>query len=1347
MSLVEPREGSGRSLVKRHAFGIKPDVYGCLNWVEEGTLMYPVGKTVAVHNLGANTQRFFEAGIRSFGLTALAVSANKKFIAVAEGGAVPQIQIIDSVTRKRRKVLTVQDVDSDRFVAMDFSSDGRHLVTQAGGPQWKLYYWNWERSKPLAFTSIVADIMVDENLPPNASVSVSTSESRGRDHTTNVSAPPVSCVSICPEDPLLMAVSGLGVMRFYRYVDGILQSQPLAGYPLERTSNFLTHTWISGERVVTSTQAGELLLIEGGVFKRLLPVPPPTIAQSENPTVLSIVRSKNGFVAGSDQGTVAIYEVGEGLEDEEYTIVYIVPVPLSDNSTEKATSPEKFTAKPSNTSATTSSAFPVSTVSANSGAAEGTVSSPVLKNPKPMFSLNTGVTQATESPSAEETHTSYPRSDMIRVDTRRENSVVRLALDHLEETMVLATHAGQILAFNFAQTWSRRAIDDPPQLFPICQSFHVGGIIGVDCSVRRPYLVTTGVDKSVRIWNTATHQLEMCQYFPSQPGAVSIHPNGLFVVVCFPDRVRVMSILWNCLHEHRVLNLRNVTDVQYSVGGKYFALSHGNLIHLYNSLTCDLYGQLRGHPQKIHCFQWSATSPYPTDNGMTSCSLDGLIINWNISEMRKETEHSDKRYQYQVIASDDKKVWAVGEPSSAVVDIHCKSVLREMERFNVNEINGGSTIAEYEFRDNSLTTLAIAPKQRLLFAGMDDGSIKFMTFPLQVGIQEAPVVAHMNKVTRMALSYDESTVYTVSSDGTLFIFDVREDGRTTQRDSGYYGDEVLVLASDVENREIAIESLTFATSKLRTEIEGEEKRRNHEQNTRVRERADEFKSEVAALEAEYAALWSAKAEQERSFVSVKLEKEAEAVPLLEELERAGQAEVRRLEDACGDLQVALDGGRARHAQRAAALEAQLARERREEAERFDDVVRKRREGLERLERQVRRAKEANVEARRRLELDTDAELESIQQRNKRELENGRETYLRMKGEGAIMRKNALRMEKEAEVHANELQVLESAKKALTGQLSELNQRMTQLHQDIEERDAIIGEKEKKIYDLKKLNQELEKHKFVLDYRIRQLKSQMEPRQREIAREHKRINEKNIELENLHQNNITLRQSIEELKADLAQQQVQIKQTLNQMKDFETYKSRVKTDVGELAPAMQDPARLREVVERLYQRHVVARDGHRAAQVDPEIKGEFKSQLEYLSTSMEALRRKCKTDQEQHRCEVSAMMVENLSLIREIHELRAEITDLRNLSIAAAEETKRQNRLERLGKNPTAKSLASVVSSSSPIEVGKRPEAPRELEDNRTEIRQLRAFIESLQQALAGTSRPASSESCSLPPIK
>ena len=49
-----------------------------------------------------------------------------------------------------------------------------------------------------------------------------------------------------------------------------------------------------------------------------------------------------------------------------------------------------------------------------------------------------------------------------------------------------------------------------------------------------------------------------------------------------------------------------------------------------------------------------------------------------------------------------------------------------------------------------------------------------------------------------------------------------------------------------------------------------------------------------------------------------------------------------------------------------------------------------------------------------------------------------------------------------------------------------------------DRDERIQDKERKVYDLKKRNQELEKFKFVLDFRIKELKEQVEPRENEIS---------------------------------------------------------------------------------------------------------------------------------------------------------------------------------------------------------------------------------------------------------
>ena len=48
--------------------------------------------------------------------------------------------------------------------------------------------------------------------------------------------------------------------------------------------------------------------------------------------------------------------------------------------------------------------------------------------------------------------------------------------------------------------------------------------------------------------------------------------------------------------------------------------------------------------------------------------------------------------------------------------------------------------------------------------------------------------------------------------------------------------------------------------------------------------------------------------------------------------------------------------------------------------------------------------------------------------------------------------------------------------------------------------------EKRIYDLKKKNQELEKFKFVLDHKIKELTKQIEPKEKEIRQMKDQITE-------------------------------------------------------------------------------------------------------------------------------------------------------------------------------------------------------------------------------------------------
>ena len=64
------------------------------------------------------------------------------------------------------------------------------------------------------------------------------------------------------------------------------------------------------------------------------------------------------------------------------------------------------------------------------------------------------------------------------------------------------------------------------------------------------------------------------------------------------------------------------------------------------------------------------------------------------------------------------------------------------------------------------------------------------------------VQAHSANITRMRLSYDNSHLFTVSTDGCLIIHDVKDrdpKGKSRERDGLPFSDEILTDKADIDN--------------------------------------------------------------------------------------------------------------------------------------------------------------------------------------------------------------------------------------------------------------------------------------------------------------------------------------------------------------------------------------------------------------------------------------------------------------------------------------------------------------------------------------------------------------------
>lgn len=139
-----------------------------------------------------------------------------------------------------------------------------------------------------------------------------------------------------------------------------------------------------------------------------------------------------------------------------------------------------------------------------------------------------------------------------------------------------------------------------------------------------------------------------------------------------------------------------------------------------------------------------------------------------------------------------------------------------------------------------------------------------------------------------------------------------------------------------------------------------------------------------------------------------------------------------------------------------------------------------------------------TETKRQLEGDVDTQIEMNLSRYEKRLRLQKEEGSRLKGENGIMRKKFVTLHKDIEDIGAEIIQRRLDEKKVLNYIKELERDTIVLKAEIKERDDVIQGREKRVFDLKKNNQELEKYKFVLDYKIKELKTQIEPKETFIA---------------------------------------------------------------------------------------------------------------------------------------------------------------------------------------------------------------------------------------------------------
>ncbi|KAJ3198976.1 Cilia- and flagella-associated protein 57 [Entophlyctis luteolus] len=836
------------------------------------------------------------------------------------------------------------------------------------------------------------------------------------------------------------------------------------------------------------------------------------------------------------------------------------------------------------------------------------------------------------------------------------DAIRTMAISGTEASLMLQTRTNASYKLNLSDLQVKQLAD--VKLYPVMPAYHHGAITGLDVCTRKPLLVSCAADGSVRLWNYLTGECELCRYFPEDAYCVAMHPSGLFVLVGFGDKLRLMNVLLDEFRVFKEFGIRGCREASFANGGHLFAAAHGNIIQIYNTWTTENVYILKGHNSKVRSLHWT-----PDDMLLVSSGSDGAVYSWNVLESKRESEYILKNCSFTsaVCSSDGKSLYAVGN-----------------DRL-LKEITDSAVSVQIESAD-AMTQVAISHSGRMLFAGTTRGTVRAVRFPLSA--DSAGYHTHQaharGAVTRLRVSATDAHLFSAGEDGCIYMYKLTDRhgasaavvaaqdaaarvGFTTGmgpqslvHGSGGggmgYSDEILITKSELEDMTAAMAEMGRSLEERKLEHEYQLRLKDMTLTERLKELREKFTQEIEALKIGSSVLRNEKekeeSKQEEEISALKMrhmnelhEREAKYnQQLMHEYEKyqALQSRVANQQDQWQKAMREFDAGTHR-AMTAVQKDAE------------DKMSVKQAEKSKIIAQLHTQRRECDEMARQNSQ-DIDTEITLIQNRYEKKLRSERDEGARLKGENGIMRKKFNTLTKEIEDNKSEIARLREDERKLRSVIAMLDKEIVTFKKEMSDRDELIQDKERRVYELKKKNQELEKFKFVLDFRIKELKEQVEPRETQIAVMTEQISAIDSDLAEQHALTQERQAQISALATRLAQMQERLAAAVARVRACVRVLRGLRVDVEDSVQYIQDPPVLRKCLKAMFAKYC-ARDAAatlvRGAEVEREVRDEYSRQTASLAEGIAGLRHAIAKSTDAYRADGIASMIQEERALKQL----------------------------------------------------------------------------------------------------
>ncbi|KAL2916411.1 hypothetical protein HK105_204167 [Polyrhizophydium stewartii] len=667
-----------------------------------------------------------------------------------------------------------------------------------------------------------------------------------------------------------------------------------------------------------------------------------------------------------------------------------------------------------------------------------------------------------------------------------EAEISSIAMSPHEDSAVITMKNSQIYTITFeADTKGEEIKSDR-----LAQSFHTGTILSMDVSISKPLLVTSGTDKSVRVWNYMDNSIEVVKYFEEPAQCIAVHPNGLYLLAGFSTSVKLMAILIDDIRPFWDTNIRGCKECRFSNGGQYFAAIWGASVVIYDTWSFELLGHLKSTAGKIKSIAWSND-----DAKIMTYTFDGSLTQWNMATLKKENE---------MAASGPTVV-------SAAMNHTSKLTYAIMNDGNIREVVNGAITREFVAK-SPMSHVLISRSGQMMFVATTRGGIRSIKFPFG---QDASVSGsdaieysfHSAPVTQLRTSFDDQFLFSCGDDGCVWVYRIQEkDGRAVRRDKDWtYSDEILVTKSDLRENYRTMHELKQRVEELKAESDAQLKIKDNAYNLKIKEVTDKYAAEVELLK--QAKSEESELRRKEEMAETKKRNQAE----IWEMEASFEAKMKSEAEKYADLVRKMEVLQRQWDTQMLDIEHMHKVKMHETNHFYKKKLQEKQETIQKSKAEFQQQKLEFETTIQDIEADVEKEALDISFHFETKLKEERESLKTIREENLNMKSKFDGLTKQIEEHKRELAKSITEEKKLHTIIRSFENDVVGVKKEMQERDDTILDKEKRIYDLKKKNQELEKFKFVLDYKIVELRKQVEPREKDIIKLTSQIEEMSTEL--------------------------------------------------------------------------------------------------------------------------------------------------------------------------------------------------------------------------------------------